>query len=135
MISQKDKLALRLLRALQPFFIGLAVILSGCDAGAQDVCYSKFSSSEYREFKHALSPQLSRLFLVLGDAYLNDPEVIDLPVISEGNVYLASTCAYALRVERKLNGSIKRKEILQKEYAHYVELAGKSGRVIKMERN
>lgn len=118
-----------------PIVLAASLIAWSADSSEPQICYSKFSPSKKPEFKHALTEQLKKLYDALGDAYNDDTPVVDIPIVSEGNVYLASTCEYAASLQQSLDKSILFTRISKDEYEHQDDLRSQSGRIIRRERN
>lgn len=110
------------------------IALAGCgDAPNENsICYSRFSSLEKREFKAAFTPSLRRLMEKAASDYANGGDV-DIPLASDGNLYLESACSYVLLLRRGLDERIAFTTISKSEYDHVAALASESGRVIRME--
>jgi len=64
--------------------------------------------------------------------YANGGDV-DIPLASDGNLYLESTCGYVLLLRRGLDERIAFTTISKSEYDRVAALARESGRVIRME--
>jgi hypothetical protein len=122
---------------IRSILITIATFLVGCSAhaGGPEICYSKFSPSKKPEFKHALTEGLAELYDALVDAYNDDTAVVDIPLMGEGNVYLASTCEYAASLQQRLDKSILFTKISKDEFEDQDNLASQNRRIIEVERN
>ncbi len=110
-----------------------ALIVSNAAQAQASTCYSRFSPLEKREFKAAFTPSLRELMDKATSDYANGAGDVNIPLASDGNLYLASTCDYVLLLRRGLDERVAFTAISRSEYDRVVALASESGRVIRME--
>lgn len=113
----------------------IALAFSGCrqEYSGPEICYSQFYSTEQKTFRNAFTPSLDELHDAVGEDYLSDEGVFDIPIAMSGTLYVMSSCEYALTVERVLAEKVKRREISEEDYERAVDLASQSGRIIRLE--
>ncbi len=102
-------------------------------ANAGSICYFELYSLEQREFKAGSSDAMTRLEDDLIRSYEDQSGVDNVPIASDGSIYVASTCEYMASVRSGLNGCIAMNEISEVDYSRQLELAAQSGRFIREE--
>ena len=62
--------------------------------------------------------------------YANGSDVLDVPIATGSDIYVASTCEYAKATERGLSSSWRYAEISKQDFEFRKEIAGRDNRIL-----